>query len=156
LVEAPVNHHDLLVETVGHDEMVLAVPANHPLARRRGLESHELAEVPLLRREMGSGTRALVDTALQRAGVNPPTLMQLGSPEALKQAVLAGVGVAWLPRLSIARELAEDALADLPVVGLSVCRTLSVVRRHDTSLSPFAAPLLDLVRATAGATDTRS
>ena len=90
LVEAPVSHQDLTIDPLGEDEMVLVVPPDHWLARRAEVDARELADVPLLRRETGSGTRALVDTALQRAGVSPPTLMELGSPEALKQAVLAG------------------------------------------------------------------
>jgi DNA-binding transcriptional LysR family regulator len=103
----------------------------------------------LLRREAGSGTRALVDTALQQAGVHPPTLMELGSPEALKQAVLAGVGVAWLPRLNVARELARDQLAQVPLAGLSVRRVLSAVRRHDREPLPVTHAFVELLRATA-------
>jgi DNA-binding transcriptional LysR family regulator len=150
LVEAPVSHRDLLVDRVGEDELVLVAPKNHPLARLRQVEPHELADVPLLRREAGSGTRALVDAALLRAGVNPPTLMELGSPEALKQAVLAGVGLAWLPRLNVARELATDQLAQVAVVDLSVRRVLSAVRRHDRDPLPVTHACLDLLRASAG------
>ena len=68
--------------------MVLVAQHGHPLALRRQVDAHELCDIPLLRRESGSGTQTLVDTVLQRAGVNAPTLMELGSPEALKQAVL--------------------------------------------------------------------
>ena len=149
LVEAPVSHRDLVVERVGEDELGLVAPNDHPLARLRQVEPHELAEVPLLRREAGSGTRALVDMALLRAGVNPSTLMELGSPEALKQAVLAGVGLAWLPRLSVARELASKQLAQVQVVDLSVRRVLSAVRRHDRGPLPVTHAFLELLRNTA-------
>jgi DNA-binding transcriptional LysR family regulator len=149
LVEAPVSHRDLVADRVGEDELVLVAPKDHPLARLRSVQPHELADVPLLRREAGSGTRALVDMALLRAGLNPPTLMELGSPEALKQAVLAGVGLAWLPRLNVARELASRQLAQVPVVELSVRRTLSAVRRHDREPLPVTHAFLELLRATA-------
>jgi DNA-binding transcriptional LysR family regulator len=148
LVEAPISHRDLVVDRVGEDELVLVAPNDHPLARLRQVEPHELAEVPLLRREAGSGTRALVDMALLRAGVNPSTLMELGSPEALKQAVLAGVGLAWLPRLSVARELASKQLAQVQVVDLSVRRVLSAVRRHDRGPLPVTHAFLELLRNT--------
>jgi DNA-binding transcriptional LysR family regulator len=147
LVEAPVSHRDLLVEPVAEDEMVLVAPHDHPLLLRGMVHPRELANVPLLRRESGSGTRALVDAALQRAGVTPPTLMQLGSLEALKQAVLAGVGVAWLPRLSVARELSNDELRQVRVSSLAVSRTLSVIRRQDTALAPLAKTFVELVRS---------
>ncbi|GAC1655674.1 MAG: LysR family transcriptional regulator [Mycobacterium sp.] len=156
LVEAPVTHQDLTIEPLGVDEMVLVVAPNHSLARRAQVDAVELADVPLLRREMGSGTRALVDTALQRAGVSPPTLMELGSPEALKQAVLLGVGVAWVPRLSIARELATRDLVQVRVAGLSVRRILSLVRRRDTSLVTVAKPFLELVRIAADGPQSES
>jgi DNA-binding transcriptional LysR family regulator len=147
LVEAPVSHPDLTANVVGEDEMVLVAPPGHPLARRRDVDALDLASVPLLRREAGSGTRALVDAALLAAGVNPPTQMQLGSPEALKQAVLASVGVAWLPNFSISRELASRDLVRVRVRDLSVRRTLSAIHRHDTPPPPLGALLLDLVRA---------
>jgi len=156
LVEAPVGHQDLTIDALGEDEMVLVVPPNHWMAQRAEVEPRELADVPLIRRETGSGTRALVDTALQRAGVSPPTLMELGSPEALKQAVLAGIGVAWVPRLSIARELAANDLVRVRVPGLSVRRILSVVRRRDVSLVTVAEPFLELVRTAASALECES
>ena len=148
LVEAPISHRDLMVDRVGEDELVLVAPRTHPLASARGVEPRALADVPLLRRETGSGTRALVDTALQRAGVSPPTLMQLASPEALKQAVLAGIGVAWLPRLSVARELARGELAQVHVADFLVRRVLSCIRRHDRDPIPLAQPFVELVVAT--------
>jgi DNA-binding transcriptional LysR family regulator len=74
--------------------------------------------------------------------------MQLGSPEALKQGVLAGLGLAWLPRLSVVCELRTDELRALRVAGLVISRTLSMIRRHDADLAPLAASFLDLVRST--------
>jgi DNA-binding transcriptional LysR family regulator len=156
LVEASVSHQDLTIDPLGEDEMVLVVPPDHSLARGVEVDARELADVPLLRREAASGTQALVDSALQRAGVSPPTLMELGSPEALKAAVLAGIGVAWIPRLSIARELATKDLVRVRVHGLSVRRILSMVRRRDISLVAVAEPFLDLVRIAAGALERES
>lgn len=155
LVEAPVSHRELIVDPIGSDEMVLVVPVQHPLARCQDLNPADLADVPLLRREAGSGTRALVDGALQSAGVHQPTWMQLGSVEALKQAVLAGVGVAWLPRLSVARELAASELTVVHVNGLAVHRILSVIRRHDSQLTPLSEQFLQQVRQAADAIGNR-
>jgi DNA-binding transcriptional LysR family regulator len=147
LVEAPVSHRDLVVEAFLEDEMVLVAPPDHPLAHRAEVAPAELGTVPLMRREADSGTRVIVDAALQRAGVNPPTLVQLGSNEALKQAVLAGVGLAWLPRLSVMRELTSGELRPIRLTGLTVGRTLSVIRRRDTPLSPIGHSFLEQVRA---------
>lgn len=151
LIEAPAAHRDLVVETVGEDEMVLIAPRGHALAGRKRVTAADLATVPLLRREAGSGTRRLVDGALDRAGVRPPTLVELGSHEALKQAVLAGLGLAWVPHLSVAREVARSEIAVINVSGLAIRRSLSSVHRHDASVSALGSRVLGLVRAHLGA-----
>ena len=151
IVEAPVSHRDVDVQPIGQDEMVLVAPPQHALARiarHHPVQPEQLEGIPVLRREAGSGTRALVDTALSRVGLNAPTLMELGSPEALKQAVLQGVGIAWVSRLSVARELAAHELELVSVVGLSVPRVLSLVHRRDTVLPALAEPLLELIHST--------
>jgi DNA-binding transcriptional LysR family regulator len=154
LVEAPVSHPDLVLQPIGHDDMVLVAPPGHALAQGQAARPADLTGRPLLRRESGSGSRALVDAALQRAGIVMPTQMQLGSPEALKQAVLAGLGLAWVPRLSITRELARGELAVISVANCSVPRTLSLLTRRDTRLATVVAPFLALVRTTAAALGT--
>jgi DNA-binding transcriptional LysR family regulator len=105
--------------------------------------------VPILRRETGSGTQALVDAELERAGVSPPTLMNLGSTEALTQAVLARIGVAWVPRVSVLRELGRGELVRVLVSAVSVRRTHSLVQWKGTRLAPVAAAFVDLVRKAA-------
>jgi DNA-binding transcriptional LysR family regulator len=149
LVEAPLTHRDLDVHAVGQDEMVLIAAPNHPLARRDIVEPQQLADMPILRREPGSATQALVDTALERVGVRPPTLMNLGNTEALKQAVLAHVGLAWVPRVSVLRELRTGELARVPVRGVTIRRTYSVLQLHGTRLAPIAEQFLALLQQAA-------
>lgn len=136
LTEAPVAHPALEVRSFGEDEMVLIVPPDHPWARRGVTDLDELRGAPLLRREAGSATQALVDSALERAGTTMGVAAELGSNEALKEAVLGGLGVAWVPRLAVARELASEDLAAVSVPGLGVRRTLSVVRPAGRTLPP--------------------
>jgi DNA-binding transcriptional LysR family regulator len=146
LVEAPVRHRDLDVQPVGEDEMVLIAAPGHTLTRHGILDVLQLAAVPIVRREAGSGTQALVDAALERAGVSPPTLMHLGSTEALKQAVLARIGVAWVPRVSVLRELGTGELVRVAVSTVSIRRTHSLVRQKGARLAPVAEAFVDLVR----------
>jgi DNA-binding transcriptional LysR family regulator len=149
-VEAPLQDPDVQVEAIGQDELVLAVAAGHALARRKRMSSADVARYPILRREATSGTQQLVDTELARAGAVSPTLLVLGSTEALKQAVLQGVGLAWLPRLAILNELGGGQLAAVPVEGLRICRTLSLIRLRGAQLSPAAEALVQGVRAALG------
>jgi DNA-binding transcriptional LysR family regulator len=72
IVEAPITHRILDVEPIGQDDMVLIAPNDHPLARGGTVAAQQLAHLPILRRETGSATQALVDAALEHSGINPP------------------------------------------------------------------------------------
>ena len=145
-VEAPVRDSEVEVEAIGQDELILVAAAGHRLARMRPLLPASLARFPILRREPTSGTQQLVDGELVRSGANSPTATVLGSTEALKQAVVEGVGVAWLPRLAILREIAKGEVKRVHVQGLAVCRTLSVIRLRGAQLSSAAVALVEEVR----------
>src|SRR5581483_549336 len=123
-VEAPVTEAGLDVRAIGADEMVLIAPPAHPWAQASSVALSDLHGAPVLRREATSGTQALVDLLLEQAGVTMRTAMVLGDTEALKQAVLAGAGVAWVPRLTVTRELAARDLVAVPVAGIALQRTL--------------------------------
>jgi len=143
LVEAPVAQPDLEARPFAEDEMVLIAPPDHPWTRHGAVSPDDLRGRPLLRREPGSGTQTLVDHALERAGVAMPAAMLLGSTEALKEAVLAGLGVAWVPRLAAARELAAGDLVGVRVAGLELSRTLYVVAPVGRRLPPAGRAFLD-------------
>ena len=145
LVEAPIIHPDLHVEAFAEDEMVLIAPPGHPWTRRGSVGRDALRGVPLLRRESGSTIRAIVDAMLERAGVVVDTDMVLGSTEALKQAVVAGAGPAWVPRLAAAREIAAEDVAVVPIAGVDARRRLSLIWLHQRRLSPAAGAFLELL-----------
>jgi aminoethylphosphonate catabolism LysR family transcriptional regulator len=84
---------DLHSEVLGRDRIVAFLPADHPRAARGRIALAALAELPLILREPGSATRALLLGALERAGVTPRIALELGSREAVRGAVLAGLGV---------------------------------------------------------------
>jgi LysR family transcriptional regulator, transcriptional activator of the cysJI operon len=148
-VEAGVSHPDLDVQTFATDEMVLIVPAGHAWATAGVVSIDVLRETAILRRERSSGTQAFVDVMLERAGATPDTAMALGSSEALKQAVIAGGGVAWVPRLTVTRELSDGTLVLVRVPGLDLQRELLIVTPRGAPLAPAAVELLRLLRADA-------
>jgi DNA-binding transcriptional LysR family regulator len=150
LVEAPVQDRDVELEPIGQDELLLVVPATHQLTRHGPLAAAGLARHPIMRRESTSGTQQLVDTELRRHAAYSPTHLVLGSTEALKQAVLAGVGIAWLPRLAVMHELARGELSRVQVEGFDICRTLSLIRLRGSDVSPAAAALIADVRSALG------
>jgi DNA-binding transcriptional LysR family regulator len=143
LVEAPVTLHGLEVRPIGEDELVLVSSPGHNLVGTSSIAARDLETVPLLRRESGSGTQALIDTALWRLGVTMPTAMVLGSSEALKQAALAGIAVAWLPLSAVARELDAGDLVAVAVPEVRVRRTLSLILPAGSTLTAAGRALLD-------------
>ena len=145
LVEAPVIHPQLRARSFGQDDMVLVAPPGHAWVVAGGAQPDDLRDTPLLRREATSGTQALVDRALERAGISMSAATVLGSTEALKEAVLAGLGLAWLPRIAVTRELIAGDLAIVPVPAVDLHRTLSIVAPHDRTLSIAEQAFLRLI-----------
>lgn len=127
--------------------LVLIAAVDHPLARRRRLKLADLVAHPLLVREAGSGTRAAAEQAFAEHGVHWPPRMALGSNEAIKHAVRAGLGLAVLSRHTLAADPAADGLAVLPVAGFPLRRRWHLVWRQDRALSLPARTLLDDLRA---------
>jgi DNA-binding transcriptional LysR family regulator len=88
--------------------------------------ARDLAAMPIIWREAGSGTRAVTERALRAAGVNPRKLSHekvIGGTEGIKAAVAAGLGIAFVSRWSIQDELAHGQLAVIPLVDLTIPRT---------------------------------
>lgn len=144
-VEGPVHVGGLSSVQFRKDELLAVVSPDHPLAKKKRLSSSDLSQLPLLMREVGSGTRELIADALKANGVEMGAVMEFGNTEALKQAALHGGGVAWLPRISIQQELAGQTLVALPVSKLTIHRPLSIVRRPKAHTSPATEAFLELL-----------
>ena len=127
--------------------LVLIAPVAHPLAARRRLRLQDLTAEPLLTRETGSGTRAVLEEELAARGIDWPPRMALGSNEAVKHAVRAGLGLALLSRHTLAADPAGEGLTVLPVAGFPLRRQWVLVWRQDRALSLPARTLLDDLRA---------
>ena len=127
--------------------LVFIAPAGHVLTQRRRLKLSQLSGEPLLVREAGSGTRAAAEQAFAAAGINWAPRMALGSNEAVKHAVRAGLGIAVLSRHTLAADPAGEGLAVLSVVGFPLRRQWHLVWRKDRALSLPARTLLDDLRA---------
>jgi DNA-binding transcriptional LysR family regulator len=148
LVEAAVDSDALVIQPFLSDELVLAVPAGHPWAGRASVTPAELQEQPLIAREPGSGSRALVEESLRALGVEIVPFLELGGIEAIKNAVLAGLGVSFISRHAIQAEERLGILVAIPVEGLDLRRPFYCLHRRQRHLSPTVRAFLDLVLAT--------
>ena len=125
-IEGPARSRDVKTESFLEDELVLIASTAHELTERNLISCAELAATPLLMRERGSGTRHVIEMALERQGVKRSSLqivMELDSTEAIKSAVEAGLGIGFVSRWAIAKDLRlDDSFKIVEVEGLRVRR----------------------------------
>ena len=128
----------LQVAEIGGDELVLIAPPDHPLAQRKGVKPEQVLDHPMVLREEGSGTRqAMLDALGVRGGSQElDVACQVGSTEAVKAAVRAGLGLSFVSNLAIVDEVAAGVLAHIPVRGLQMRREFWLVAREQESVSP--------------------
>ena len=108
VVEAPVHNKNLVVDVCREDRLVCVVPTDHPLADKDVATLEDIVEYPYICREEGSGTREVINEYLEHHNVPESTLklsMELGSPEAIKGAVEAGMGISIVSSATIGKEL---------------------------------------------------
>ena len=150
VVEAPVSNRNLLVETFYEDEMVVVVAPDHELAKRsNAVPVSELKQYSFIVREEGSGTREVIADYLRQQQHDLSAMkigMELGSPEALKGAVEAGMGLSILSRASVKKELKLKSVVALPL-DPPLTRPFSFVRQRQKFRAVAMEELLDFAKA---------
>jgi len=126
---------DVVAHPFLDDELVMFASANHPLARERSIPFERLAEEQLLIREPGSGIRMSLEHTMKDKGVMIPAYLELGSGEAIKQGVMAGLGIGMLSTHSLKLELDTGLIAILDVEGLELRRQWHAVHLRGKKLS---------------------
>ena len=129
------------------DELVLVVAPEHRWAGRRHIRADLLAGQPLLVREEGSATRRVTERALQDAGVKYQAAMELDHTEAIKQAVMAGLGVAFVSIQAVRGEVSAGRLKTLRLRGLRIQRHFHTIHSEARALSQSARAFLALLEA---------
>ncbi len=147
LIEGSSQHPQLHFEVCCNDELAMICPPDHPFAGQAYVTPEQLVGQPYLTREVGSGTREVVDEYFRGAGVAPDDLnvvMELGSPEAIKGAVEAGMGVAVLSLATVRRELSANDLVAVPLQPRLI-RPLSLVYAPGKFRSRLLQTFLDFM-----------
>ncbi len=143
----PPTDQDVVCQPILPNPMVVFARADHPLAGRKHISFAELAQEPFLMREPGSGTRLVAWEAFDRHGVEPKVRMELSTNEAIKQAILAGLGISILSRYTLGLDTEQAQLAELDVEGFPVERQWQFVYPVGKQVSPVARAFMDFVRA---------
>jgi len=145
LVEGPVRHPQIDVVPWREDELMVIMPPSHRLARRRSIRLRDLAGEPFIVREPGSGTRKVAERALAAEGVEIDVALQLGSTEAIKQAVAAGLGLAFVSRFAVGDQVALGHLAAISVREAALGRTLTELQLRGRASGPAAVAFRELL-----------
>jgi DNA-binding transcriptional LysR family regulator len=149
-IGTPPSATELVAAPFLEDEILFACAPGHRLAGKTLAAPERLVAERLIVREPGSGTRRTMEAHLERLGILFPAVMQLGSVEAIKQAVRAGLGIAYFSGLAVAEELREHRLARIRVRGLAVRRSFLVVRDRRKLGTPALEAFLSFLRARRG------
>lgn len=134
-------------EVFREDELVAIAPRAHPLLKQKRVAAKELCRAPFILREEGSGTRAVVERAMDKQGLKVIPVLSLASTEAIKRAVIAGLGLAIVSRLAIGGELQLGSLAIIPVKDLVIRRPLHLQKSRSKNPSPAVSHFLKLLHA---------
>ncbi|PWQ95925.1 LysR family transcriptional regulator [Leucothrix arctica] len=153
VVEGPVSNKNLLVEVCRYDDLVVVVPPSHPLLDQpdseEGISLASVFEHPFICREPGSGTREVITEYLLDSGLEKSLLkscLELGSPESIKGAVEAGMGISILSSVSIAKELKLGILKAIPL-NPPLQREFSFVRQRQKFKVKAMDELLEFARS---------
>ena len=124
----------LSVRPLAEDELVLVVSADHELAGSSVISAKQLVSLPLIVRGVGSGSQRCVEESLESVGIARADLsiwMETNSADAVRSAILRGLGAAFLSRGAVAEELKSGRLVQVPVRKLSARRQLYLVSQDD-------------------------
>lgn len=150
LIEGPADRADLKVEPFMDDELLTIVPRTHEWAGAVDVPVSALAAAPLIMRERGSGTRRVVERALAQVGHPTAALrvvMELDSTEAIKSAVLAGLGVGFVSAWALPRERRLGTLAIVRVAGVTMHRQFQFIYPHGSEPDGPAGAFLRFARS---------
>jgi DNA-binding transcriptional LysR family regulator len=125
-IEGPARNREVKTEPFLEDELALIASTAHEWAERNSVSCSEISSIPLLMRERGSGTRHVIEMALERQGVKRSSLhivMELDSTEAIKSAVEAGLGIGFVSRWAMAKDVRRDtSFKIIEIEGLRIKR----------------------------------
>jgi DNA-binding transcriptional LysR family regulator len=138
----PLSGH-LLSEPWLADQIILIASAQHRFATRRSVDIKALLDDTLIQREQGSATRDLIEKRLMASSYQFRRIIELGHPEAIKEAVMNGMGIAFISRFAVERQIESRDLLMIPLKGWSLSRQLQICYRRDKHLSKIDAVLID-------------
>lgn len=148
VVGAKWNEAGLEWQPLFADELVLVVRADHPWAKAGEIGAERLYEAAFVDRERDSGTRKVTHEILAGHGIDParlPVIAEMGSTEAVRQSVKAGIGVAIISRQAVTEDIERGLLAEVAIRDLQFTRPFYLIRKKNRQPSPVAALFYEFI-----------
>lgn len=131
------------------DELVLIASPKYPLPKKGDITAKELGSIPFVMRERGSGSRMTIEKRLLEMGADPVginVVAEMGSTEAVKQAVKAGLGVSLVSSMAVTEDLRHKTLKTLPFKGKRFLRSFYIVSHRGRTMSPIGQVFMDFLK----------
>lgn len=148
IVEGPISNKNLTREVIWEDELVLVCPVDHALSGRKNVTMSQILDFPFIIREEGSGTREVLENYLVKRKIdrdNINIIMEFGSPESIKSAVAADLGVSILSAATLEKELLLNSLSAIPLKP-PIKRSFSIVYQRQKFRLRAMEEFLDYAR----------
>ena len=148
IVEGPINNKNLVKEVIWKDDLVVVCANDHPLAGRNKVAIADILEYPFISREEGSGTREVLENYLTKRKVDTDQFnitMEFGSPESIKSAVAAGLGISILSAATLEKEVQLGTLSAIPL-SPPIKRAFSIVYQRQKFRLRAMEEFLDYAR----------
>ena len=147
-VGAKFNIPKLNFQSFAKDELILAVSSDNPLSEIPHMDLNALKKVPFILREPGSGTRMTMERILGEKGIDVSEMnivAELGSTEAVRQAVMAGIGVSILSKRAVEIEINTGLIKEIKLDDIEIKRDFYLVYHNQKTLSPLAIAFLEFL-----------
>jgi DNA-binding transcriptional LysR family regulator len=155
LVGVKVENRKISCQHLIKDELICIAPIAGIPAVKKKISPKEISRLPFILREKGSGTRTAIEEALQKIHLNINDLQivaEMGSNEAIRQAVRAGVGVSIISRLAVLEDLERGRFTEIRINRLPMVRNFFIITLKHRTLSPLALDFKEFLLKTVQST----
>jgi len=143
---SPLEREDVVIQALLPNPLVVFARNDHPLANARQISLERLASEPFIMREPGSGTRLIATKLFELHGISPKIRLELNDDEAIKEAILSGVGVAIMSRFTLGLEDESSRMICLDVDGFPLENHWYFAYPVGKQLSATARAFMDFAR----------
>lgn len=139
-----------MANTLWKDSLALVVSKDHPWRKKKSITLPELLKEPFVIREKGSATKELFESYLKKSkSINLSQFnicVEMGSSEAIKEAIIAGLGVSVISIHAISRELSQGLLFEVPIQGCSMERNFYLIYKSKFDFRPFHKTFINFIK----------